>query len=597
MRHAPRYSSAWATQQRVLAENVERVRKQALEQTGALQRWRRRNAMGFMAGGATLGAAVMGGGMYIFVSNNPRIMERAVVFLAVRSFESGDFQKRKAVFFGLPEPTLPSLSSMVDVSMEEALAELNQPRPTPAASPSPSSSSSSSSSPIPIPNASPSPVQQQEAQPPEGKEARGGEDNAVATVTGAVGNGGQHPLDRWSGVVTDSLAKVHGSWLLRAKSEMREKLLTAVSDPKLFPDLGTRLAEVRDILPPSIERVVAVSEQVQRHVDSQRWLPAAVLESNPLPSMSSGQALNPDPCEVTTRIIITALAFFPGPINQLVHMLRDRASVKETAAALRDAGSSSGSHNGSHTGSPVDEEALIKALEAIRDIFRSLDPRIQAFVLESALTTAITALPKLSLPRPPRSPGGPGPQLTPYQLYVRAIDEDLLTHLQTSANIPQDILQQVRAPCSVPCALLSRDRKDIYSLICFSLPIPWATPWALGMSSQVKNVYLALPPYIQARVLLTALNHPSASSRRIESALASGSGSGSEPEVESAASSDAKESQAAMVRDLMASGGVVAIKLAQMIAEDPRVPKHYRDLLGSLRYTHSESPRLAHSIH
>uniref|UniRef100_A0A7S2SQR0 Uncharacterized protein n=1 Tax=Rhizochromulina marina TaxID=1034831 RepID=A0A7S2SQR0_9STRA len=38
-----------------------------------------------------------------------------------------------------------------------------------------------------------------------------------------------------------------------------------------------------------------------------------------------------------------------------------------------------------------------------------------------------------------------------------------------------------------------------------------------------------------------------------------------------------------MVRDLLASGGVVAIKLAQMIAEDPRVPAHYRDLLGSLR--------------
>jgi hypothetical protein len=33
----------------------------------------------------------------------------------------------------------------------------------------------------------------------------------------------------------------------------------------------------------------------------------------------------------------------------------------------------------------------------------------------------------------------------------------------------------------------------------------------------------------------------------------------------------------------MASGGVVAVKLGQMLAEDPKVPSDYRALLGSLR--------------
>ena len=32
-----------------------------------------------------------------------------------------------------------------------------------------------------------------------------------------------------------------------------------------------------------------------------------------------------------------------------------------------------------------------------------------------------------------------------------------------------------------------------------------------------------------------------------------------------------------------AAGGVVAVKLAQMIAEDPTVSREYRELLGSLR--------------
>ena len=38
-----------------------------------------------------------------------------------------------------------------------------------------------------------------------------------------------------------------------------------------------------------------------------------------------------------------------------------------------------------------------------------------------------------------------------------------------------------------------------------------------------------------------------------------------------------------MVRDLLSAGGVVAVKLGQVIAEDPRVPEPYCTLLGTLR--------------
>jgi hypothetical protein len=68
----------------------------------------------------------------------------------------------------------------------------------------------------------------------------------------------------------------------------------------------------------------------------------------------------------------------------------------------------------------------------------------------------------------------------------------------------------------------------------------------------VKQVYLALPPNIQARVLLTAMRHP---------ALRPG------------AATDLTDAAATgeIVRDLLSAGGVVAVKLAQMIAEDPKV--------------------------
>ena len=43
------------------------------------------------------------------------------------------------------------------------------------------------------------------------------------------------------------------------------------------------------------------------------------------------------------------------------------------------------------------------------------------------------------------------------------------------------------------------------------------------------------------------------------------------------------EEQASLVRDLLSSGGVISIKLAQMLAEEAKVPLYYRRLLGGLR--------------
>ena len=40
---------------------------------------------------------------------------------------------------------------------------------------------------------------------------------------------------------------------------------------------------------------------------------------------------------------------------------------------------------------------------------------------------------------------------------------------------------------------------------------------------------------------------------------------------------------AVLAKKLLSAGGVVAVKLAQMLAEDPKIPKEYRELLGSLR--------------
>ena len=104
--------------------------------------------------------------------------------------------------------------------------------------------------------------------------------------------------------------------------------------------------------------------------------------------------------------------------------------------------------------------------------------------------------------------------------YVRAIDAELIAPLGRDARVTTDILDEV------------------------------------------KTIFLALPADIQARILLTAIQHPT-NVNMVQH--------GAEAAVDLNA-----EAQAEIVRDVMAAGGVVAVKLGQMLAEDPKVPADYR---------------------
>ena len=104
----------------------------------------------------------------------------------------------------------------------------------------------------------------------------------------------------------------------------------------------------------------------------------------------------------------------------------------------------------------------------------------------------------------------------------RAIEADLLGPLRRDAQIPEEILVQV------------------------------------------KQVFLALPSRIQARILLTAIQHPAARTSWADETNGASDNKSNGTDV-------GGEGTAEMVRDLLSAGGVVAVKLAQVIAEDPRV--------------------------
>jgi hypothetical protein len=450
--------------------------------------------------GGLAGVTIFGGSALLYVSRDPTLVEWGVVKLATRAFNAAEsFDERLAIYLGLPEPDVPIAS--LEAEILEMISMLWE-----------QASSASSGSP---------------------------------PVSSSVGL-------TWARHVSESFSKLDSSLLLSTKSQFREKLLGEILRSSSTTPIEKQLLQIRKVFPPSVERNVFVDQLIDSYAPSSSsnntassfqipgvdadgttiipagWFSREVLESSP----PAQQAV---PCEVSTNLIRTAVTFFPGATNKLVLMLRGRMTCKEVALVLTASGGSGNNNN-----NVAEVESALQNLQAR---FEALSPPLQSYVLQQGVTATIRYLPLLGGPAmvaveaSSAQPAASSPLITsssdkdllastgsleapplrPMELYVHALDSDLLGPLRRDANIPASVL------------------------------------------SQVKAVFLALPPHIQARILLAAIEHPHAQGDATP------------------------EQKAEVVRDLLSAGGIVAVKLAQMIAEDPRVPQHYRTLLGDLR--------------
>lgn len=327
----------------------------------------------------------------------------------------------------------------------------------------------------------------------------------------------QDVVEQWMERVNDLLNEAGSLFILMAKSLMRREL---VQEAQQIDNFEERLKSIRELLPASsIERDTLVADQLEQRLKEEGWLEASHLEANP-PSANP-----PSSCDTLTKLLIFCVAFYPGPVSHLLMFLDSNQDALEnrppftTRLARRYSSIIHGRRNKS-IGSEAEldqreqDEKLEEVFSELRHIHQDLvaHPRLKDFVLQESLTMTIDTLEKLQV-------------RTPYEAYVRAIDKDLLGPLRRDARVTEDILDQV------------------------------------------KQIFLAAPPAIQARILLTALRHPYAKKSDVT-----------------------PQEQATVVRDLLSAGGVVAVKLAQMLAEDPKIPDNYRSLLGSLRDDNSPMP-------
>jgi hypothetical protein len=312
----------------------------------------------------------------------------------------------------------------------------------------------------------------------------------MAELVASSNTGGVPPLRMWAQKLTDVIVDVDGSFVVNARERLRARLL---EEAERLPDLQTRLVAIASLLPPSVEREYYFDRQFTQALKETRWIPSGALElSQPQDPSTS--------CMLMTNIVSKAITLFPGPTNLLVFVLTGTLSVEQAVVQITDV--------------PEEAKELSSALALVREQFETLPPELASTLLEASVAATISALPSVS--------GIWRSEPTPYQLYVKALDKNLVAPLATDARINEDLL------------------------------------------NQVKSVFLALPADIQARVLLTAIRHPS--------------------NVEAVEKNDHTLVDAAsMVRDLLSAGGIVSVKLAQMLAEHPKMPADYRLLLGSLR--------------
>ena len=84
-----------------------------------------------------------------------------------------------------------------------------------------------------------------------------------------------------AGMTTSAFAAMDGSWLLATKAEMRRELIDEICSTNFFTDVGAdiagthtnpsdviakKIAELRDILPLSLERNIYVAEELSRYM-------------------------------------------------------------------------------------------------------------------------------------------------------------------------------------------------------------------------------------------------------------------------------------------------------------------------------------------
>ena len=117
----------------------------------------------------------------------------------------------------------------------------------------------------------------------------------------------------WADMVDEAFKMLEKSALLVRKSEMRQQLVEEVINNPSF-DLKSKLKELNELIPASIERNIAISNLLENEIEENKWISGDILEEC-VPARETYIS------EVATTLLRSAITFYPGGLNKLVLML------------------------------------------------------------------------------------------------------------------------------------------------------------------------------------------------------------------------------------------------------------------------------------
>ena len=136
----------------------------------------------------------------------------------------------------------------------------------------------------------------------------------------------KNPVEVWAKLVLDMSQRLEKSFLVQAKKEMCGKL---VQETLEFEDVEKRLSVLTELLPPSIERDIILQKQLEIEMKQNGgWLKSELLEGTTI------QGDNVETCDLSTKLLIHAISFFPGPINGLYEMIQGKISCDSFASRI-----------------------------------------------------------------------------------------------------------------------------------------------------------------------------------------------------------------------------------------------------------------------
>jgi hypothetical protein len=330
--------------------------------------------------------------------------------------------------------------------------------------------------------------------------------HAISVLSTATQDTSRPLISVWAESVLAGLQHVESSWLMTAKAELRDRLLQEAQTSDAFTSLEARLSAVRQVLPPCLERNAALDALLVRALARSSANPRPEIEARLLEDCPPVN--NPESCDPATRLLTAAVATFPGPPQQLMSRLLSAAAAADAQAEELQRPVQAADNS-----DPVHTDTCERALAALSRLFAELPSAVRSHVLQRALTTAIAVIHSTSSTH--RS-ANPADSSAITATTTSTINTNSLT-INTNNNNPNDDLNaeartalELYQRVSVPSLILittfvhaSSSNEALDSTLLRPLREDARIP--SEVLATVRQVFLALPADLQARVLLTAL--------------------------------------------------------------------------------------------